>query len=201
MHFQIRVNFHRFSTYQRLLIQFLLLLIVPNLKAQNIVDWEEKPISVPSELIPNLYKVSEELYRSGQPKIKAPGEMNEYDIATVLNLRNISGNLRYMRQDSIVFLRSRINTWTISYDDLLESFQLFLKAEKPVLVHCKHGADRTGAFVAVYRIVFQGWTKQDAIFELRNGGFGFHEQYFGNIIDLIKRTDFEVFKRELGVDN
>jgi len=201
MHFQIRVNFLRFSTYQRFLIQVLILFLVSNLSGQHNMNWEEKPILVPSKLIPNFYKISDELYRSGQPKINSLGEMGEYDISTVINFRNISGNLRYKRQSDIIFLRSRINTWTISYDDLKQSFQVFLSAKKPVLVHCKHGADRTGAFIAAYRIIFQGWSKQDAIFELRNGGYGFHEKYFVNIIELINRTDFEVLKSELKISN
>ena len=45
--------------------------------------------------------------------------------------------------------------------------------EGPVLVHCKHGADRTGCIVALYRIVFQSWSKEAAIDEMHNGGYGF----------------------------
>jgi len=44
-----------------------------------------------------------------------------------------------------------------------------------VLVHCLHGADRTGTMCAVYRMVVEGWSKEDAIKELTEGGYGFHE--------------------------
>ena len=40
---------------------------------------------------------------------------------------------------------------------------------KPVLVHCLHGADRTGAMCALYRIAVQGWTKEEAGMETEMG--------------------------------
>ena len=33
----------------------------------------------------------------------------------------------------------------------------------PGLVHCMHGADRTGTLRAPYRIAVQGWSKDDPI--------------------------------------
>jgi len=47
-------------------------------------------------------------------------------------------------------------------------------ALQPVLVHCRHGSDRTGIMVAVYRIVVEGWSKAEATDGMINGGFGFH---------------------------
>ncbi len=44
--------------------------------------------------------------------------------------------------------------------------------EGPVLMHCKHGNNRTGLFAAMYRIVVQGWDKQAALEEMQHGGFG-----------------------------
>ena len=33
----------------------------------------------------------------------------------------------------------------------------------PFLIHCQHGADRTGLMSAMYRILEQGWTPEDAL--------------------------------------
>jgi protein-tyrosine phosphatase len=38
-------------------------------------------------------------------------------------------------------------------------------ANQPVFVHCEKGEDRTGALVAIYRIVKQGWTPERAYAE------------------------------------
>lgn len=45
-------------------------------------------------------------------------------------------------------------------------------ASYPVLVHCKAGLHRTGVLVGVYRMEYEGWTKQEALREVRNNGFG-----------------------------
>jgi protein-tyrosine phosphatase len=36
-----------------------------------------------------------------------------------------------------------------------------------VFVHCKRGADRTGAFIGLYRVVRQGWNVEQAYEEAR----------------------------------
>ena len=42
----------------------------------------------------------------------------------------------------------------------------------PVLLHCKAGLHRTGVLTAVYRMEYQGWSRQAAFRELRAHGFG-----------------------------
>ena len=46
------------------------------------------------------------------------------------------------------------------------------EAKGPVLIHCKHGLDRTGLVAAMYGMVVQGWSKQDAVADMTQGGFG-----------------------------
>ena len=42
----------------------------------------------------------------------------------------------------------------------------------PVLIHCKAGLHRTGVLVGVYRMEYEGWTKAEALQEVRDNGFG-----------------------------
>ena len=49
----------------------------------------------------------------------------------------------------------------------------------------------------MYRIVFQGWTKEDAIAEMVDGGFGYHS-IWSNLIQFIKKADIEKIKKEVG---
>jgi tyrosine-protein phosphatase SIW14 len=42
----------------------------------------------------------------------------------------------------------------------------------PVLIHCKAGLHRTGVISAVYRMEYDGWSREDALRELRSHGFG-----------------------------
>jgi protein tyrosine/serine phosphatase len=42
---------------------------------------------------------------------------------------------------------------------------------QPVFIHCKLGEDRTGAFVAIYRMELEGWTVSEAETEMQAFGF------------------------------
>jgi tyrosine-protein phosphatase SIW14 len=42
----------------------------------------------------------------------------------------------------------------------------------PVLLHCRAGLHRTGIMVAVFRMEYQGWTREQAIDEMKENGFG-----------------------------
>jgi hypothetical protein len=42
----------------------------------------------------------------------------------------------------------------------------------PILLHCKAGLHRTGLLTAVYRMEYEGWSKEAAVRELRTNGFG-----------------------------
>ena len=46
------------------------------------------------------------------------------------------------------------------------------KNSYPVLIHCKAGLHRTGVMAAIYRMEYDGWSRQDAMRELRAHGFG-----------------------------
>jgi protein tyrosine/serine phosphatase len=73
-------------------------------------------------------------------------------------------------------------------------------ARRPVFVHCKHGADRTGMMVAFYRIVRQGWTKKQAIREMVHGGFGFHS-IWDHLIGFVRDADIDKLRARLRIDN
>lgn len=47
--------------------------------------------------------------------------------------------------------------------------------------------------VAVYRIVEQGWSKEAAIAEMTQGGFGCHP-IWSNLIQYIQKLDISNFK-------
>jgi protein tyrosine/serine phosphatase len=57
----------------------------------------------------------------------------------------------------------------------------------PVLVHCFAGVHRTGAYCAIYRMEYEGWSNAEAIAEMRRCGYddvdaewdiyGYLEQY------------------------
>lgn len=46
------------------------------------------------------------------------------------------------------------------------------EASYPVLIHCKAGLHRTGVMAAIYRMEYDGWSRAEALRELRSHGFG-----------------------------
>ena len=68
----------------------------------------------------------------------------------------------------------------------------------PALVHCRRGADRTGMMVAAYRVVMQGWTKEKAITEMRDGGFHFNKGY-QDIVEVVQSLDPKKLRAQLGL--
>jgi protein tyrosine/serine phosphatase len=76
-------------------------------------------------------------------------------------------------------------------------FDLLAEGSGPVLIHCWHGADRTGVVAAVYRMALQGWDKDAARHEMFRGGFGYHTLW-RNIPGYLARVDADAMRAALG---
>lgn len=145
--------------------------------------------------IPNLHKVNDQLYRSAQPSAADFKALEKFGIKTVLNLRANHDDNDEAKGCSLKLNRVEVNTWNISEEEVVEALAVLSDPENgPVLVHCQHGADRTGLVCAMYRIVNQGWSKEKAIDELKNGGYGFHATW-KNIPKFIEQADPEKLKK------
>ena len=144
----------------------------------------------------NFFKVTPDLYRSAQPSKKAMKSYEEFGIRTIINLRNLHDDRDEIKGTSLNLIEIPINTWDIEDEDIEAALNAIKKAEKPVLVHCQHGADRTGTVIAMYRIIFQNWTKAEALDELMNGGFGYHAVWI-NIPRYINKVNLEKFENVL----
>ena len=88
-------------------------------------------------------------------------------------------------------------TWHPEDEDVVRFLRIATTpALQPVLVHCRHGSDRTGTMVAVYRIVVEGWTKAQATDEMVNGGFGFHPMW-QNLLRYIEALDVDAIRAQV----
>ncbi len=150
-----------------------------------------------SKELDNCFKVSEKLYRCGQPDKKAFKILNQLGIKEVLNLREFHSDKG--KTNDLVLHRLKWDTGEVSQTDLVEGLKIIQAAKEPLVVHCWHGADRTGTLVAAYRILFEGWTKQEAIAEMKQGGFGYHS-FYDNLIELLKGMDLKTMQKQLGLN-
>ena len=126
------------------------------------------------------------LYRSGQLPADVLGRViDEYGIRTVVSLRFSdrdegvppdADEERSCRQRGLNYVRIRPKVWRGTPSPAEESVGQFLDVvskpeNRPILVHCFAGVHRTGAYCAVYRMEFQGWTNADALRELKSWGY------------------------------
>ena len=60
------------------------------------------------------------------------------------------------------------------------------------------GRMRTGLMVAMYRILFEKWSREEAIEEMVYGGYGFHI-IWQNIIHYLRNVDLDALRIKLGM--
>ena len=97
---------------------------------------------------------------------------------------------------SILLHHLRTRATLLGLDDLIEAMRIIRDKKGPLLFHCWHGSDRTGAVAAMYRMVFQGIPKQQALDEMVEGIFGFH-MIFDNLIDTIQEANITQIRKQL----
>ncbi|GMV82385.1 MAG: hypothetical protein AMXMBFR7_35690 [Planctomycetota bacterium] len=150
--------------------------------------------------LPNLHQVSSALYRSAQPSAAGMQEAKRMGIKTVLNLRQFHSDRDEIGETGLAYEHIYFNPFNPEDKEVVRFLQIAADpSRQPVLVHCKHGADRTGTYCALYRICIEGWSKDAAIEELKDGGYGHHESIFGNLIKYIQELDIEAIKRRAGI--
>jgi protein tyrosine phosphatase (PTP) superfamily phosphohydrolase (DUF442 family) len=148
--------------------------------------WAE-PIEL--EGVPNLHRITPHLYRSEQPTALGMRNLEKLGIRTVINLRAFNDDEEEVRGTSLRTERLKILTWRVGDDHVVEVMRLLRATENgPFLIHCQHGADRTGLMSAMYRILEQDWTADEALKELTEGGYGHHSMW-RNIRRYVRRAD------------
>lgn len=159
-------------------------------------SWAE-PLSITG--LPNLHKVSDQLYRSAQPEKEGVRSLKTLGIKTVVSLRSNHSDEPLLKGMNIKYASIPIDTWDLEEKHVVEFLKIVTDPTRtPVLVHCQHGADRTGTLCAVYRIAVQGWTKEEAIREMKDGGYGFHSVWV-HLPKWIQKLDVDSVRKKAGL--
>lgn len=157
-------------------------------------SWAER---VPSKHLKNLYKLDDGVFRSEQPSRAGFEELRALGVKTIINLRSSHKDDSKAEGLGLVLVRVPMTAGGFTEADIIAALKAIKDAAKPVLLHCQRGADRSGVVSAMYRVVFQGWSKEEAVAELLGGGFGFHSRY-KNIPRFVRGADVEKIRKELG---
>lgn len=115
------------------------------------------------------------LYRSAQ---LTPSEMqdaiNQYGIKTVISLRGAPknsywypGEIEVLKKNNVAFYDFGLEIdYFETKEELRAIAKLFKEAEKPILIHCRTGADRTGEISALYVLEEMKLSKEEALKQL-----------------------------------
>ncbi len=181
---------------RRLTVAAPVLLLALNAGAQTSTEAprprpEHWAVPITLEGVPNLHRLTPTLYRSEQPTALGFRNLEKLGIRTVINLRAFNSDDDEARGTNLRTERIRIYTWNIDDRHVVDVMRVLLRAEDgPFLIHCQHGADRTGLMSAMYRVLEQDWTVDDALAELTGGGYGYHAVW-KNIVRYVREVDIE----------
>ena len=128
--------------------------------------------------IPNAGRINDYLYRGAQPKSQGLAQLKKLGISTVVDLRGEDpGRIAWERQQAeslgMRFVHISVSGWSPPTDEQVVQFlSLFYNDPKEkIFVHCRFGNDRTGIFVATYRMALEKWPTEQALKEMYFFGF------------------------------
>ena len=128
--------------------------------------------------LPNGGRVNDVLYRGAQPHSEGIQQLKKLGITTVVDLRGENPGLRDSEREQaeslgIRFVNIPVSGWSPPSNDQVAQFLALFRnnPKEKVFVHCRFGDDRTGVFVATYRMAYEGWPATQAMNEMYFFGF------------------------------
>jgi protein tyrosine/serine phosphatase len=141
-------------------------------EARWALSFRHEKLSLPG--VGNFGRVNPRLYRGAQPTAEGFAELRKLGVDTVVRLS--------MGDDAVVeSQRAMVEPlgmqfvnlpWSTMHEPRTEQVAEFLTLvrrhpDRTFFVHCKAGVDRTGTFVALYRIVLDHWAPTHAMDEMK----------------------------------
>lgn len=111
----------------------------------------------------NFSFVADGVFRSSQPSPKQLKKYKFQGFRSIVNLRGESSkSFHFLENEACVALDLELYSLNFcpgglpSKASLIELHDIFTRAEKPMILHCKSGADRSGIAAALYLMMFNG---------------------------------------------
>ena len=156
--------------------------------------------------VSNFYKINSNFYRSAQPSEDGIAQLVDpkvgIKIKTIIDLREFHGDTIPAAASKLRIERVPMNAGEedskVIDKDVIKVMRILANPKNgPFLIHCQHGSDRAGLMCAMYRIIYQKWSKDKAIDEMVNGGYGFHSMCYNNIIEYIQKADINKLRKQI----
>jgi len=166
------------------------------------VSFSQVPAAAPSSVpsfaekislsgISNAGKISDGLFRGAQPHLANLPELKRLGITTIVDLRSEFTHLREQERVQaeslgIHFVSIPVGGFSNPSSAQLAQFFAVLRQspQQRVFVHCALGDDRTGVFIAAYRIAFERWSADQAYSEMLF--FGFNRSWHHSMATFVR---------------
>jgi len=134
-------------------------------------------LEVPWVDIPNFCQVDERIFRGGRPTKEGFKKLKLLGVKTVVSLR---GEDKATLEDRKIATELGFKFYNIPLSvyrkptdkEVIRFLEIVLNKEnKPLFVYCQSGRDRTGAMIALYRVVVCNWQPKQAYKEAKRLGF------------------------------
>ncbi len=131
--------------------------------------------------IENFYQVDSQVYRGAQPTDSGFEYLAKMGVKTILDLRESDD--RALQEEKTVtalglkYVNIAMTGLTPPTEEQISKILALLEdtSAGAVFVHCKRGADRTGAVIAAYRIAHDHWSNDRALAEAKSNGMSYFQ--------------------------
>lgn len=120
----------------------------------------------------NFHPITEgEAYRSAQlDREEFEYYIDTYNIKSIINLRGKNPEASWYREELAVSAERHVEHYDIalssshrpSREDVRRLIEIFRTAQRPVLIHCLAGADRSGLAAAMWKVIVDKEPKSEA---------------------------------------
>ncbi|OFZ21245.1 MAG: hypothetical protein A2X94_07235 [Bdellovibrionales bacterium GWB1_55_8] len=159
------------------------------------------PSSTGGNPIDAFYVVAPGIYRGAQPDKAGYDALKALGVRTVVGLRTsgwpIFRESRLAEARGIRFISVPLGSFSTPQDRDIHLVLDYLSdpALRPIFIHCRHGEDRTGLLVGLYRVFQQNWTPADAYAEMLK--YNFHPLLWALRDYYFRMTDWNPAPSEL----
>jgi protein tyrosine/serine phosphatase len=125
--------------------------------------------------IGNFGQVNADYFRGSQPGAAAFEELKQLGIRTVIDLQEDANQWESecVRSNGMRYFNIPLSSRRPATEQQTEHFLMLVNDPQnmPVYVHCAGGRHRTGEMTAIYRLVHDGWTADQAYREMKQYGY------------------------------
>jgi len=138
--------------------------------------------NIPDPAIPNFHRVNDHVFRGAQPEAGAWPELAKLGVKLVIDLRredehSSAAESQAVQAAGMNYVNFPMKGVVAPANEQVGKILALLNSTDAVFIHCKRGADRTGAIVACYRVEHDHWDRKRALAEAKS--FGMSWDQFG----------------------